>query len=605
MRFIPSLSAQLNDLRSAVVKEAAGVAISAAQMLGNLFEYCAERLQDTLYKMLNSGTKIIAETGHECSLEIYRYVVSWRLIPKTIEQFKHKNSNIRVRAAQYLEYMLEHLPRADFEQAQSLKSSFLDHIENGIIQSISDAAAEARAAGRRCYMHYSNLFPERSDRVYRKLDSSAQKSLSDVSPTKPPARELSTKPKELPPRSSSVKNVRYESERPSSLPQQPTKNGSNKSLVLPPKKNGTANRMTPTPRSTLPNSNTSSEITRELTTQSFIDENPRTPPFQEKKPQLEMLDQLAASAFESIQKSAKKEPEIAKDPTAKIDFLIEKTYNESWSTRFNALERLITRFDSEDCPEDFIELLNSHELIWNRLIETIIEHISDSHYKVAIASLNLLKVVLEVFPEKVSFSLEALMPKLLSCLSENKENITSSATNVFELILDIYIPEDLLILFLKLSPHPKKIKLRTKLLELYSQLIAASGSYLNSTLNAKNIVKKICNVLKDPPTTRELIASGLNALHAVRERNPTQLVAALLELPEAELQVIKKIASEAGSPIDKDLKPVRKIQTFEEVKQEAPQSPQVGSFITSLVRQCKTPGAVRYDALKKIQDLNG
>jgi hypothetical protein len=603
MRFIPSLSAQLNDLRSAVVKEAAGVAISAAQMCGNSFEYCAERLQDTLYKMLNSGTKIIADTGHECSLEIYRYVVSWRLIPKTIEQFKHKNANTRVRAAQYLEYMLEHVPRADFEQAQSLKSSFLEHIENGIVQAISDAAAEARAGGRRCYMHYSNLFPERSDRVYRKLDSSAQKSLPDVSPTKPATRELSAKPKELPPRSSSVKNVRCEGERPHSVPQNSTKNGPSKSLVPPPKKNGT--RMTPTSRSTLPSSHTSSEIIREFSSPTLIDENPRTPPFQEKKPQLEMLDQLAASAFESIQKSAKKEPEITKDPTAKIDFIIEKTYNESWSTRFNAFERLTSKFTSEDSPEYFIELLNSHEFIWNKLIESIIEHISDSHYKVAIASLNLLKLVLEVFPEKVSFSLEALMPKLLSCLSENKENITSSAINVFELILDIYIPEDLLILFLKLSPHPKKIKLRTKLLELYSQLIAASGSYLNSTLNAKNIVKKICNVLKDPPTTRELIAAGLNALHAVRERNPAQLVAALLELPDTELQVIKKIASESGSPIDKDLKPVRKLQTLEEAKQEAPQSPQVGSFITSLVRQCKSPGAVRYDALKKIQDLNG
>jgi hypothetical protein len=48
---------------------------------------------------------------------------------------------------------------------------------------------------------------------------------------------------------------------------------------------------------------------------------------------------------------------------------------------------------------------------------------NDTHFKVASACLTSLNVLTELFPEKVSFSLENLIPKLLNNLIDTNEAV--------------------------------------------------------------------------------------------------------------------------------------------------------------------------------------
>ena len=76
LKFTGSLSVQLNDLRSAIVKEAANTIVLASSVLGDAFELCAERLADGLYRLISSGNKILAETGSDCFIEVIKSVVT-------------------------------------------------------------------------------------------------------------------------------------------------------------------------------------------------------------------------------------------------------------------------------------------------------------------------------------------------------------------------------------------------------------------------------------------------------------------------------------------------------------------------------------------------
>jgi len=52
------------------VKEASVTTQLASELLGQRFEFCAEKLLDTLFKLLNSGTKTISEYGNEIIVKL-------------------------------------------------------------------------------------------------------------------------------------------------------------------------------------------------------------------------------------------------------------------------------------------------------------------------------------------------------------------------------------------------------------------------------------------------------------------------------------------------------------------------------------------------------
>jgi len=50
---------------------------------------------------------------------------------------------------------------------------------------------------------------------------------------------------------------------------------------------------------------------------------------------------------------------------------------------------------------------------------------NDTHFKVASACLSSLNVITEIFPEKVSFALENLIPKLLNNLIDTNDTLVN------------------------------------------------------------------------------------------------------------------------------------------------------------------------------------
>jgi hypothetical protein len=69
-----------------------------------------------------------------------------------------------------------------------------------------------------------------------------------------------------------------------------------------------------------------------------------------------------------------------------LTLIIEKTYNDSWSTRFNAYER-IERLLLHD-EDQLGKALRTNSQLWDKLIASHIDHITDSHFKVGAACIN-------------------------------------------------------------------------------------------------------------------------------------------------------------------------------------------------------------------------
>ena len=87
-------SVQLNDLRSAISKEAGRlVCIAAEYGQEDIENFCDKLLsKQCLLKLVNSATKILAENGHECVITLLRYVKAPKVIPKIIEEMSSKNT---------------------------------------------------------------------------------------------------------------------------------------------------------------------------------------------------------------------------------------------------------------------------------------------------------------------------------------------------------------------------------------------------------------------------------------------------------------------------------------------------------------------------------
>jgi len=576
LKFVSPLSVQLSDLRSAVCKEAANTAIIAAEACGDSFELCAERLSDTLFRLLNSGTKVIAETGHQCLLKIIDSVTTSRLVPKTVEQFKSKNPNIRVKSSLYLAIMLENYPFHVFQNATGFRGNFAEMLERGIKSAVHDAAKEARANGRRAFLAYRALFPDEATRLYSTFDYSVQKAFGEE-PSAPPRRPSSTKPnsRQQNPQKAKTESGFYSSH--SSSMKKTTKGIRSES---PPAK-----------------------LEGDLSCTGGSEEI-RAPPVKSKKPVIE------------------KPP--SENPETRLSLMLDKSYSENWSTRFNCFDKLSKKLIEED-GECYAEAISNSEQLFEKLINTHIEHLRDSHFKVVTACLESSKVIIEMFPEKASFFLESLLPKLLDCFGDSKEGVSQAADDLLEIIIDIYIPEDLLTLLMRFQINEAKPKSKLKFLEFLTRLADLSEDYFESQLQVKSFVKKVANLAKDS-SSKPLLSQAVKALEGAKQKNQDLTLSSIVELPSREQEVVRKLAQEFGSDLSYHLKP-RTVHLQEETKkpqevtrrpQEASRRPleetknpqelarkplQENNLLATLVSQASGSGAVKYDALKKVQGL--
>lgn len=563
MKLVPALGAQLTDLRSAVVKEAAATVTVAASVSQEAFEGCAERLSEVLFKCLNSGTRLIAETAHECMIEMLQNCQTWKVIPKLIDQLRSKNPNIRAKSTEYVSLILANYPQSVFERGEAAKAGFMELIEGFLISALGDASAEARAAAREGYKSYSGLFPDRSDSMYYRLEPAIQKTLGEprrpITEIKRPVKKV-TRPKPSP-ASAGIKRSQEESK---TLPAVLSDTGGGEYQKRPTRKSDPVEFVR------------KGDLAEPLTPDTASDGRPD--PRQERY---------------SLDAAKRPKPKVER-PKDQIEALLEKTYDESWTVRVGSLDKLSGLWtDNIKFQEALVE-----PQLWDAVLSSLLEHLADPHMKVIASSLKSLKSLIEAMPEQFSFALERLLPELIKCMGDARESICAEAQGVMEAILDLYMPEDLLTLMLKTNLEGT-LKVKQKYLEFMMELSAQAEEFFESIANAKAFLKKSVLAIKDCIATKPLLQLAFTALRPLCAANSELVISYMLELPPDDLQLVRRAAREVKDPLDAELN-----QIIASRQPPPPKRTVVQAVAVSVYTQLSAGGASKMDALKQIEALS-
>ena len=167
---------KLNDLRSAISKEAARTLCIAAQVSGERLEAFCEKIvsKEGLFKLINCANKVIAENGHICISYLIEYVQPPRIIPKFVEELNSKNPLYREKITCYIKKILS-------SYSVHIIEKYCGVIETGIQVGITDASKIARANTRSAYLLYAKKFPQRAAKIYSRFDSAIQKAIQEDS----------------------------------------------------------------------------------------------------------------------------------------------------------------------------------------------------------------------------------------------------------------------------------------------------------------------------------------------------------------------------------------------------------------------------------------
>lgn len=178
-----------------------------------------------------------------------------------------------------------------------------------------------------------------------------------------------------------------------------------------------------------------------------------------------------------------------------LEFILDKTDNDNWSTRVNAFERLDRKLQDEE--EAITRMMQQNPTLWDKLVNAHVNHINDSHFKVSSTCINSLRQMTEMYPEKLSFHLEQIIQKLIASMADTKEQVAMATGHYVEVINDLYMAEDLLPLFLKFSSFDAKPKLKVKIFDIFVDLVEKSENYFDSVSVVKGYIKVIFGMI-DP-----------------------------------------------------------------------------------------------------------
>lgn len=91
--------------------------------------------------------------------------------------------------------------------------------------------------------------------------------------------------------------------------------------------------------------------------------------------------------------------------------------------------------------------------LFERCVETLIKHIADAHYRVALAAFESLDALIKSYPATTTPFLERLLPTVLLKMGDNKEAIQSAAKQVVATVQELVAHDTLvqvILLFLSL-----------------------------------------------------------------------------------------------------------------------------------------------------------
>lgn len=128
--------------------------------------------KESLLKLINSGNKLLADSGHRAILALLNYVQTAKIFPRFAEELQSRNVYVRAKIAEYLCKIFEVYPFETLEKNIQL-------LESTILTGVSDASRETRALSRGAFKLYSEKFASRAQRLFVRLDPSAQKMLNE------------------------------------------------------------------------------------------------------------------------------------------------------------------------------------------------------------------------------------------------------------------------------------------------------------------------------------------------------------------------------------------------------------------------------------------
>jgi len=176
MRLREPLVSQVQDLRSAIVREACSVLYILVHALGAECEPLALAALPALFKITFVAILVVAESGYQCICAIVSQCRTARVVGILIEQMNNRNGTVRWRSAQALLLALQTYPTSTLER-------HVDALEGVVRQCLEDARDDVRAYGRRCFWAFRSVFEERGQRLFARLDGTKQKLLESDRPT--------------------------------------------------------------------------------------------------------------------------------------------------------------------------------------------------------------------------------------------------------------------------------------------------------------------------------------------------------------------------------------------------------------------------------------
>ncbi|GBG73139.1 hypothetical protein CBR_g12856 [Chara braunii] len=169
-----AIAGQLQDRRSAIVRQTCQMLNLLAKELRFAFEPLAEFLIPVLLKLVVITVLVIAESADNCIRTMLLHCRVARIVPRIADSAMHDRSPpLRLRCCDYALLVLE-----SWGEAPEV-TRLADLYEELIKCCVGDAMSEVRATARQCYRVFALRWPDRGRRLFSRFDGSTQKLLTE------------------------------------------------------------------------------------------------------------------------------------------------------------------------------------------------------------------------------------------------------------------------------------------------------------------------------------------------------------------------------------------------------------------------------------------
>lgn len=173
---------QLNDLRSQIVRAACNVTTQLAKVGGHRARNFLSFTMPQLIAMSAGANKVMASFALECSRDVVAHVQVHKAIPPLCELCQsNKNKTIVETSIECLKVALG--------TWDSFRRSDADLIMNAIETCLAAASSKARATAREAYWSFQALYPDRSKKIFKKLDARTINLIAEAKPSLSPPKD--------------------------------------------------------------------------------------------------------------------------------------------------------------------------------------------------------------------------------------------------------------------------------------------------------------------------------------------------------------------------------------------------------------------------------